>query len=384
MDCEWSGPLPFAPRWDEVKGSQVPDVVVVGAGIVGAAIAYQAARRGAAVTLVDTSLPGSGATGDSFAWIGVHGDVPGAAADLHAAALDAYRALEVDVPGVRVRWTGSLSWPAPAVSPSTLAGRESAGPREDVHVLDAAQAAQVEPNLRRPPDRAVHTTGDAAVDPVAVTEALVRAARGHGCEVRIGVTATALRSRRGLVIGLDTSAAFLPADTVVVAAGVGVPLLCAPLGFDVPVAPSPAVLMRFDAPNDVVRTLVASPQLEVRQGRDGELLATGGPEAQASRSDVERAAEGTRAMIAATFVGADTVQSRSARVGVRPMPVDGTPIVGPLPGVRGVYLAVMHSGVTLAPVVGHLVAAEILTGRQAVQLAGCRPARFTREPTSAH
>jgi len=89
-------------------------------------------------------------------------------------------------------------------------------------------------------------------------------------------------------------------------------------------------------------------------------------------------------MIAATFVGADTVQSRSARVGVRPMPVDGTPIVGPLPGVRGVYLAVMHSGVTLAPVVGHLVGEEILTGRQAVQLAGCRPARFTREPTSAH
>ncbi len=46
------------------------DVMVVGAGIVGASVAYHLARGGADVVLLDRSLPGAGATGDSFAWIG--------------------------------------------------------------------------------------------------------------------------------------------------------------------------------------------------------------------------------------------------------------------------------------------------------------------------
>ena len=50
-----------------MRASEVTDV---GAGIVGASVAYHAARRGAAVVLLDRSLPASGATGDSFAWIG--------------------------------------------------------------------------------------------------------------------------------------------------------------------------------------------------------------------------------------------------------------------------------------------------------------------------
>ncbi len=356
-------------------------VVIVGAGIVGAAIAYETARRGAAVTLIDTSLPGSGATAESFAWIGVHGDVPVGAADLHAGALDAYRTLEADVPGVRVRWTGSVSWPAPAPWPAAPSTRQGAA--DDVRALDAAGVADLEPNLRRPPARAVSTTSDAAVDPVAVTEALVEAARASGCDVRTGVGATAVRAPDGRATGVDTSAGFLPAETVVLAAGAGVPLLCAPLGFAVPVAPSAAVLVRLDAPDDVVRTLVASPGLEVRQGRAGELLATGGAGAPASHRDLHATGTQVLATVRETFTGTETVGLRSSRIGVRPMPVDGAPVVGPLPGVRGVYLAVMHSGVTLAPVVGRLVAQEVLTGEQASQLRGCRPTRFQLSQPSA-
>lgn len=49
------------------------DLVVVGAGIVGASVAYHAARAGAVVTLVDAGRPGAGVTVDSFAWIGASG-----------------------------------------------------------------------------------------------------------------------------------------------------------------------------------------------------------------------------------------------------------------------------------------------------------------------
>jgi glycine/D-amino acid oxidase-like deaminating enzyme len=63
------------------------------------------------------------------------------------------------------------------------------------------------------------------------------------------------------------------------------------------------------------------------------------------------------------------------------MPADRLPIVGPVPGLDGLYLAVTHSGVTLAPVLGRLIADEIATGDQAWLLAPFRPARFAQRAT---
>jgi glycine/D-amino acid oxidase-like deaminating enzyme len=58
------------------------------------------------------------------------------------------------------------------------------------------------------------------------------------------------------------------------------------------------------------------------------------------------------------------------------MPVDEEPIIGRVPGTEGLYVAVMHSAITLAAAVGRLAAEEILTGELAPELAGCRPDRF--------
>jgi glycine/D-amino acid oxidase-like deaminating enzyme len=90
----------------------VGEVVVVGAGIVGAAVAYESARAGADVVLLDRSLPGSGATQHSFAWIGGPSgqDVADASSPLRWRAMAEYRRLEDEVPGLQVRWRGSLSW----------------------------------------------------------------------------------------------------------------------------------------------------------------------------------------------------------------------------------------------------------------------------------
>ena len=64
-------------------------------------------------------------------------------------------------------------------------------------------------------------------------------------------------------------------------------------------------------------------------------------------------------------------------IGQRPMPSDGHPVIGPVPGRDGVYVTAMHSGVTLAPGVAELVAGELLDGAEADLLAPFRPGRFT-------
>ncbi len=135
--------------------------------------------------------------------------------------------------------------------------------------------------------------------------------------------------------------------------------------------------MRFKAPEGLVRTLVSCPEVEVRQTTDGLLLAAEDYTGELDYNDLQRSARATLQRLEQTFAGGQNVRLVEARIGVRPMPVDGLPIIGPLPGRPGAFVAVMHSAVTLAPVAGRLVAAEVVNGLIPKELEHVRPQRFT-------
>jgi glycine/D-amino acid oxidase-like deaminating enzyme len=332
------------------------ELVVVGAGIVGASVAYHAARAGAAVTLVDAGRPGAGVTADSFAWIGASGVRQGPAAGLRATATAEYHRLEAELPGLPVTWSGSLSWNRKDSAPD-------AGPGQTI--VDAAIAARLEPTLRQPPEWAIWAPGDGAVDSVGVTERLVAGARAHGAQVHLDTPVIAIsRDAAGRIAGVETAAGPLSGPTVVLAAGVATTALAAPLGVQVPVEPSPSPLFRLRAPAGLVRTLVNTEDFDLRQGAPDQLIA--------AADSPER----TLAAVRSTFRGAGSVALLSTRLGARPMPVDGEPIVGPIAEVPGLYVAVMHSAVTLAAAVGRLVTRELVEETVESALSGCRPDRF--------
>ena len=81
-----------------------------------------------------------------------------------------------------------------------------------------------------------------------------------------------------------------------------------------------------------------------------------------------------------TVHGLDDAQVVEIQVCVRPMPVDGQSIVGRLPGAPGLYVAVTHSGVTLAAHLSRLIAADLTTGTPPAPLTPYNPARFTARP----
>jgi glycine/D-amino acid oxidase-like deaminating enzyme len=324
-------------------------VIVVGAGILGASVAYHTARAGAAVTLLDAGQPGGGVTADSFAWIGAAGVRTGPAAEIRVAAVEEYRRVEAELPGLPVTWSGSLSW---------RSGDPEVGPGQEI--VDAETVLRREPNVRRPPDRAVWTPSDGAVDSVGVTERLVAGARAHGAKVHLDTAVTAVRAA-----GVETTAGPLTGTTVVLAAGVATAALAAPLGVRVAVEPSPCPLFRFRAPAGLVRTLVNTEDFDLRQVAPDRLIA--------AADSPDR----TLAAIRSTFRGADSVELLSTRIGARPMPADGEPIVGPIAEVPGLYVAVMHAAVTLAPAMGRLIARELVDGTTEQALSGCRPDRST-------
>lgn len=335
-------------------------IVVVGAGIVGACLAYRLAGRGRSVTLIDAGLPGSGATRASFAWIGRRfaADLP--SAPLRGLALDEYRRLESELPALSIRWSGSISWDG---FDGTRQPRGSG-------------VAALEPHLLDPPVTAVHRPEDAAFDPVAVVDLLVAAARDRGARLLTGVLVTGLEHKAGTVTGVRTTAGVVPAQTVVLAAGTGTVALCSGIGVTVPVEPSPAVLVRLRADPGLVKTIVATPWLEARQLEDGTVLAPVAYSGETDQAALRATARRVRDRFAASFAGAGGTTVVSVEIGWRPMPVDGEPIIGRPTGTRGLYVAVMHSAITLGAAAARLAAGEILTGTTVPELAGCRPDRF--------
>ena len=134
--------------------------------------------------------------------------------------------------------------------------------------------------------------------------------------------------------------------------------------------------MRFDASPGLLRRLLHCPWGDFRQTKDGMLLAAAGT---ANKDELQRSAHATLQRLKDMLSGAHDIQLSDVRIGARPMPVDGLPIVGSLPGHPGGYIAVMHSAVTLAPAAGRLVADELIDALDLEELRGVRPDRFVTD-----
>ena len=353
-----------------------PRVIVVGAGIIGASIAWHLARRGAAVMLLDAAQPGGVATAASFAWINASWGNPEPYVRLRMAAMAGWRGLDAELPALKVAWTGGLLWDLPEEDLRAFAAARAEN-GYPVHLVDAAEAHRLEPAIAVPPAVAVHARGEAAVEPAAAAETLAAAAAARGATVRTATAVTALSLADGRVGGVVLAdGTVIAADHVIVAAGVATPGLVAPAGVTLPLNDPPGLLIRTAPVPKLLNGLVMAPALHVRQAADGRLVAG---------ADFGGADPGTDAASTAERVFADLRSLLSAdapltldgyTVGRRPTPADGFPAVGRITGVDGLSVAVMHSGVTLAPAIGAFLADEVLTGRREPLLSPYRPERF--------
>ncbi len=353
-----------------------PKTIVVGAGIVGAAIAYHLARRGTAVTLLDKGQPAADVTGKAFAWINVSHGIPEPYSKLRHLAVQEYHRLEHDLRhAFRVDWCGALTWNRDSADTVRFA-HEHAAWGFDVRLVERDEIAVLEPNLIEPPDCAAYAGSEGALDPVAVTEALVHGAQEAGAEIRLATEVVALASNDNGITGVRTTQGTLDADVVVLAAGTGAAALCEPLGVVLPVNSSPAILLRFRTTGSLVNTVISKPEMEVRQASDSCLLAAEDYIDDSLENGPDAVARRTLSVVKKHLRGSHDVDLESVSVGWRPIPTDSLPIVGFSSEAKGLYVAVMHAGVTMAPAIGRLATTEILDGVDVNILQPCRLERF--------
>jgi len=342
--------------------SRGPHVAVVGAGIIGSAIGLELAVRGAAVTLVDAG--GERASENSFGWINASWFNRPDYFRLRHFSMGAWRRLEARVPGLALRWTGGLVW---ELAGDALAAfvRDHGAMGYAVSMVERDTIRRIEPGLAEPPERAALAAEEGFVEGGEAASALRAAALAAGARLVEGtVTAVedgALRLADGHRIA---------ADRIVVAAGTGVPGL---LGL--PVDPVPGLMALTTPVRARLNHVLAPPGLLLRQDAEGRILCGGEAGGSAPGSDAGAIARDLISRVAG-LIGEPEVGLERIVIGRRPTPSDGHPIIGTMPGREGVYVAVMHSGVTLAPGVAELVAGELLDGAGAPLLAPFRPDRF--------
>lgn len=352
-----------------------PHVLIIGAGIIGASIAWHLASAGARVTVVDAGTPGGVATRNSWAWINASWGNPEAYFRLRVRAVEEWRRLERRLPGIRVAWGGGLIWELPPERLEAFALEHTAW-GYDIRRVGRAEAQLIEPQLVAPPDFALHVPGEGAVEPLDATLTLLAAARDLGATIIENSSVRSLNLSAGCIRGVRTEAGNLKADEVVLAAGAATAALAGDVGLVLPVDAPPALLVTAKPSAKLLNGLVMAPGIQMRQTAEGRLLATAALDADGSREDGSLAAAGVFKEMKGMLRSGASLDRDFRMIGYRAIPRDGLPAVGRVAGIVGLYVAVMHSGVTLAPAIGQFAAAELLTGRRDPLLGPCGLERF--------
>jgi len=391
------------------------DVIVIGAGILGASVAHHCAALGQSVLVLESARSScAGATGGTWAWLNANSKAPAAYARLNVEGMAEWRAH-----GAAAAWPGSVVLVADAAASEAAAARaggDATASEYATRAVSSAELAALEPAL------APATAGAAAAafadegfvpDPPAAVRGLLSSER---VTVRFGCDVRAVRNDGS--VNLANGTELRAGRAVVVAAGIRTARLLRPLGLRLPLARAPGVLATVafaEGQQQLLSGLVVGQHAHVLPRRGGAEVVIGGEDMQhgghdggdeaaaAADSDgdggwsgadtstalevLEAAddsdlwAEGQRLHVEAAKLlpalaepGCELVRVTRA---FRPMTTDGLPVIGGVPRTNGkVFVCLTHSAMTLGLLLGRLLAEEIVQSTEHAQLAPYRPERF--------
>ena len=373
-------------------------VVIIGAGIIGSASAYYLAKAGAQVTIIDKEGPASHASRGTFAWLNATwAKQPQSYHAFNQIGLQVWHdvASELSIP---IKWNGSIEWFAKTVRNQKLVEQIAEQQRwgEPATMLNSEQIRAMEPQINIEDSvNAAFSGNDGAVDPVFASYRFLERAKEHGAKTLFPCAALKTIKNNDQAIGVETTSGAIAADMILVCAGADEDTITTLSGMSIPQRSTPGVIAVTKPLPPIVNTIVAAPGVHLHQREDGVVVLgeqAGPPEGLAHETrllgrpndfpaKVLAIEHGNRILNEAKsfFPALEKAIIDDAYIGWRPLPLDGHPVLGFSDKIDNTYLALSHSGVSLAPLIGKLVTQELLTGKSVAKLSAYRPQRkFTQ------
>jgi glycine/D-amino acid oxidase-like deaminating enzyme len=379
----------------------MPDVVIIGAGIMGCASAYFLSKAGLKVRLIDRGAIGSGASKAGMMHV-VTWEEPAIHLSLAAESRLLYAELSETLPlDIQYRQTGSIAVVEQAEGYELFANmiqRLQAGGLS-CRMLSAQDLLEMEPNISPQVAGGAFFPNDAQVNPLLATLALAQAAQALGAVIEpfTAVTGFEISAQRKGLTAVLTSKGRLPTQNVVIAAGAWSAEVGKLAGIEIPIKPRKGTLV-VTAPvaDDFMncKVILAAGYMEsvktglgsgisaaanIQQARNGNLVL--GSSRQFvdydDRVDPQVAALILRRCLT-LFPGLAKVPAIRMWAGFRPYTPDNLPIISPVEGLAGMYIAAGHEGIgiTEGPITGKLIS-QLVTGQTpAIPLESLSLSRF--------
>ncbi len=347
------------------------DVVIVGGGVIGCALARELASAGLEVALVEKRQPGAEASGAAAGLLAPQAEcvAPGPFFDLGIESRGLYPQWTEELvaeTGIDVgyRRTGILRC-ALREGPQSLdpfLWQRRAGlavEQKDPASIAALTQGQVTPEVHE----ALFFPEESIVDSRRLTRALWLSAERRGVRLLIGTAARRFLLREGACRGVETDGGAIEAERVVDAAGAWAnfdPGLPMPL----PVRPVRGQIVELRLAGEGLPTVIQSEEVYLVPHADGSLLVGATVEFVGFEKEVTAGAvEGLIAAAARLVPAVEAARFTGARVGLRPGTPDGLPVLGPS-AVPGLFFATGHfrNGILLAPVTARILADELMGG----------------------
>jgi glycine oxidase len=364
-------------------------VLVVGGGIIGCATAYELAKAGCAVTVLERATPGAEASSAAAGMLTVFGEASGA--DVRDLAVASWRlfpgvarelraATGIDIE-LTTKGTVYPLFAVEDIHDAEARVRWALGPEFGVDVWDASELRDREPALSPKIRGAMFVRGDYWVNNQRLVVAYAQAAAAAGVAMHTGTAVSRVLVENGRAAGVIADGERLEADAVLLAAGAWCGALAQSFGARLPVEPRRGQMVALGHVPPVLSHCVHADEVYLVPRPSGELLIG----ATVERVGFQRAvtAYGVASLLA-TAIGLVPALAglpiTRTWYGFRPWAPDSLPILGPWPGIEGLWVATAHfrSGILLAPITARAMTAWMTEGKPSIPLEEFTADRFLK------
>tara|TARA_B100000676_G_scaffold119997_1_gene119589 strand:- start:6723 stop:7871 length:1149 start_codon:yes stop_codon:yes gene_type:complete len=377
-------------------------VVIIGGGIIGSAIGFQLSSLGNKVVIVDKGPFQESCSAHSFAWVNASSKSPIGYHSLCRTSVNKWPRFAKQLgTEVGLNLNGTIKWE------NSEEGADLARQRVEtlqswnypVQIVDEDFIKAKDPSINiKNMTFGQYIPNEGHVEPKRVIDACQFKIKENGGEIINSCAVTGFQKDAGSqrITGVISSTGTISCDTVVIAAGTGTQQLADLLDIYIPLLESPGVVAWTDPQPKTLHGIIMSPaindgtypgndeqsEVHIRQRVDGSYQMVnergGIGNHHEQNDDSQEKAENLLLHLTEYFPQLKTATAIAEPVGYRPMPEDKFPVLGYDESWGNVYISVMHSGVTLAALVGEYVATEINYDVQIPELEEYRPARFKK------